>query len=364
LKIYGDDRVAVKDLRYREYKTPGEHIRKVNGLEKIGERKVDSISRHLAAQPYIFLMEYNGRIEFPKTGAYLFKLQTGGGGVLVVNGDTVIKHDGANNFEQEINGLFKARAQSLPFTLTYNKPIQYRHGLALFVEGPGVAMHALHAPGSVFHEPAVEPLIITPPNGKARIQRSFMDSGQGRKTHCLSVGTPEGIHFTVDLERGNLLQIWDGRFLDVTSMWHRRGNLQMAIPLGARIRFPDAPALTTSAGGLRFAEYQLDAQGMPEFRYTSGNLNLFDKLTPSANERSISRKIRITGTGEFHYALVAGEIIEQLADGSFLVNDKEYYMIVNAKGMKLGIEKSGELKAVVLQGTAAGELAFEYMMLW
>lgn len=363
-KVYDDNSVKVKDLIYREYKTPGEYIKNLATLEKAGERKVDSISRHLAGHPDIFLMEYSGKMQFPKTGTYLFTLQTGGGGILVINGDTVIRHGGANGFEQKISKAFKARTGSLPFTLIYNKPIQYREGLALFVEGPGMAMHPLHAPGSVFREPPVEPLIIAAGKEKAVIQRSFMNSRDGKKTHCLSVGTPQGIHFTVDLERGDLFQVWDGRFLDATPMWHRRGNAQVAIPLGPSILFPDAPAFTTGGEGMKFTEYNLDGLGLPEFSYRAGSMNILDKFIPSATQRAITRRIRINGAGDFDYKLAEGNAIEQLEDGSFLVNDKEFYLVVKAAGLQPRIEKSGASRAIMMHGTISGNLEFEYTLLW
>lgn len=363
-RVYDDSKVEVKGLAYREYKTPGEFMKNLAALEKTNERNVDSISRHVALQPDIFLMEYRGKMQFPRTGSYLFKLQTGGGGILVINGDTVIRHDGANGFEQAVSRVFKARASSVPFTLIYNKPIQYREGLALFVEGPGVAMHPLHAPGSVFVEPRVEPIIIAPGKERAVIQRSFMNSSDGKKTHCLSVGTPQGIHFTMDLERGNLFQVWDGAFLDATPMWHRRGNGQVGIPLGARILFPDVAPFTTSGVGLKFTEYNLDVQGMPEFLYSDSNMKIRDKVIPSATQRSVTRKIRINGVGDFEYKLASGNVIDQLEDGSFLVNDKEYYLVVKAPGLQPRIERAGTSKTVVLHGTASGDLEFEYTLLW
>lgn len=366
-KLYDGKKVGIRDVVYREYKTPGEFLKSTANLEKTAERKVDSISRHLAAKPDIFLMEYRGLMEFPKSGRYLFTLQTGGGGVLIIRGDTLIRHDGANGFDQKVRAGYTARAGSVPFALIYNKPIQYREGLALFAEGPGMATHPLHATGSVFHEPRVEPLLIAVDSQKAVIQRTFMDSGKGKKTHCLSVATPEGVHFTIDLQSGNLFQVWDGGFLDATPMWHRRGNQQVAIPLGPRILFSDGPRIGIPGrpgAEMKFVEYVLDPKGLPDFRFVVESMTISEKFLPASPQRAITHKIQIEGPGDFDYTLATGDIIEQQSDGSFIVNDKEYYLIINTPGLKPVIRKAGTSKAIVLTATSAGSYEFEYTMLW
>ena len=377
-KIFEQQAVILKEMILREYKTPGEFMKHAPKLERVSERAVDSISRHLATQPDVFLLEYKGRMEFPGAGTYLFKLQTGGGGILVVGRDTVIRHDGANNFEEEVRGLYRSNGMPVPFTLIYNKPIQYRHGLALYVEGRRMHTQALHASGSIFYEPPVEPILITTDRNRAVIQRTFMTSGGEKKTHCLSVGTPEGIHYTIDLENGNLFQTWDGGFLDATPMWHRRGNGQIGVPLGPRILFPDVSPLRIAVAddkGPTFREYDLDKRGLPTFIYTEGNVRLTDLIVPvtgeddrpekaSPSRRGIRRSIHLDGTSEFDYTLATGSVIEPLPDGSFLVNDKEYYLIVDTPGLQMQVKHSAEGQSLVLHGNATNGVALQYTLLW
>src|SRR5690606_40264131 len=55
--------------------------------------------------------------------------------------------------------------------------------------------------------------------------RSFMDIPAGpRVVHAISTGHPERIHYTYDLDHGNLFQVWRGGCLDATPMWNNRGN--------------------------------------------------------------------------------------------------------------------------------------------
>ena len=366
-KLYDRKKVGIKDLLMLEFKTPGESMKGLSSLKPIREMEVDSISRHLAGQQDVFLLMFRGGIEFPKAGTYLFKMQTGGGGILVIDGDTILRHDGAHGFDQAVFSRYNARRGSVAFTLIYNKPIQWRQGFALFVEGPGMEIHPLHAKGSVFVEPEVEPILIHAEGKMAVIQRSFMDFAEGKKTHCLSVGTSEGIHYTVNLEDGSIFQLWDGDFLDATPMWHRRGNQQIGIPLGPVIQLADDPGFAPAYQGtspLKFLEYTLDDAGYPEMLYAGGDIKLFDKLIPASGRRGLTRTVRIDGRDAFHYNLASGSVIEVMSDGSFAVNDKEYYLTVDTPGLKPEVRKLGNHQTIVITGNGAESREFEYTLFW
>lgn len=365
-KLYERKKVIFKNLVYEEYNTPGDSMKNLDLLKPMSHRNVDSISRHLAAHKDAFLMKYQGLLEFPKAGTYLFTMQAGGGGLLIVNHETIIKYDGAHSFDEKALGQYKTLGGPVPFTLIYNKP-QWREGFALYVEGTGMVKHGLHAKGSVFYEPEIAPILINAQSSKAVIQRSFMNSSNGKRTHCLSVGTPQGIHFTIDVEKGNLFQVWDGGFLDATPMWHRRGNQQVALPLGPVIRFFDEPDFFPghkNSTHRKFLEYTLDAKGLPEFKYSAGGMNLFEKLIPCSGERGVTRKIRVDGQGDFAFILAKGSVIEKLSDSSFLVNDKEYYLTLNKEAFPLEIKNIGKTQSIVLSGISPGNYEFEYTLLW
>ncbi|GAB3925807.1 family 16 glycoside hydrolase [Larkinella terrae] len=366
--------LAISNLVVKEYKSPGE-IFQNQSLVSVGERKIDSISYHSASQKDIFLLAYQGQFNFPKTGTYLFKLQTGGGGLLIIDKDTVMLHDGVHGFEQEAIQTFAAKAGAVPFTLIYNKFIGWRQGLALYVEGPGMTIQPLHAAGSVFHEPPVEPILIDTDPQQAVLQRTFMDDGETRRTHCLSIGTPEGIHFTVDLQEGRLFQVWSGGFLDATPMWNRRGNQQIGIPLGMVQKFAAGTDLRSVAGkavvpdwdqksAFRFSEYTLDRSGLPTFQYTCLGVTISDKLSPSAKERSLNRKVTLTSKDGFQYRIASGKSIELLPDGSYAIDDKAYYLVLNSPNLKPTIHQTGNTQELLFSAAKAGQYAIDYTLIW
>lgn len=369
-KIYGNQRVTFQDLYLKEYKSPGDSLTKLRIDNVVNASKVDTLSYLSGTQKEIFLLNYEGKIAFPKSGEYLFKLQAGGGGMLVIGKDTLILHEGVHGFEEEVVGSYNAKSGSVPFRLVYNRPIGWRKGLTLNVEGPGIVLSPLHAPGSVFLEPKVESIILEPNYGKAVIQRTFMEDGDQKRTHCLSVGTPEKINFTVDLATGELFQAWSGNFLDVTSMWHRRGNQQLGTPLGPVLKFNESvgatsrttPLVNNSEEVVKFVEYRVDGRGLPTFFYTISGLEVQDKLTPSSTQRSLSRQLVITASSDFAYRLASGSAIELLPDGAYAINGKEYYLVLETPGLKPIVKKTNTGEELVISGKGKQEVV--YSLIW
>jgi hypothetical protein len=76
---------------------------------------------------------------------------------------------------------------------------------------------------NVSNNDPVDPILINATSNT--ILRSFSDLPGGiRVTHGVNVGSPEQVHYTYDLDKGMIVQIWRGGFLDATPMWHDRGD--------------------------------------------------------------------------------------------------------------------------------------------
>lgn len=371
-KLYGNQRVQLEGLTMQEFRSPGETLVKFVGQSPVAQSGTDSVSYLSATQKEIFLLQYDGRMSFPVAGNYLFKMHTGGGGLLVIGPDTLLLQDGVHGFEEEVSAFYKAEAGVVPFRLIYNKPIGWRKGLTLEVEGPDMALHGLHSKGSVFVEAPVEAILLNPTSSQAVLQRTFMEDGAEKKTHCISIGTPQKINYTIDLETGSLFQLWYGGFLEVTSMWHRRGNQQLGIPLGPVIRFPGGADIWKSAGAqssrskeeVKFIEYRLDSKGLPTFFYTMQGLTLEEKLVPSDTERRLTRRVKLTASVPYTYRLASGSTIELLPDGSYGVNGKEYYLILQPSVVKPVIRQSERGQELVIRGNGKGKQELVYSLVW
>lgn len=367
-KLYDTPPLQVTGLVLREFKSPGDSIKAYSAQGPLHESKADSISYLSAMEKDINLLEYKGTFQFPKAGDYLFKMQNGGGGLLIINGDTIIFNNGVHNFDEPVVGKYTASAGAANFTLVHNKLIGWRKGLALYVEGPGMALSPLHARGSVFSEPPVEPIAVVAEGDKSVIQRSFIQEGDHKRTHCLSVGTPGGASFTVDLSSGSLFQIWDGAFLETTSMWHRRGNQQNGTPLGTVIALGDelnfGTTNQTDSHPFRFLEYNLDKTGLPAFSYLVNGISVSDKITPSVSERSLTRRITLNSKGDVSFRVASGVRIEHLPDGSYAMHDKNYYLIFDKERVRPVLNQSGTFQELMIPVKGAGTHIIQYTLLW
>ena len=80
--------------------------------------------------------------------------------------------------------------------------------------------------------------------------RGFVNYGDEKRTHAISVGDPQGVHYSYDLTRGSLLKVWKGGFADVTEMWEGRGIDQLLMPQEMSVELNDhiiASPLTNEA---------------------------------------------------------------------------------------------------------------------
>ncbi|ODS86985.1 MAG: hypothetical protein ABS46_00495 [Cytophagaceae bacterium SCN 52-12] len=366
-KLYNREKVSLHQLTCTEYPTPGDSLRNFTRQNAGTTGRADSLSWRRAGAGDTFLLLFRGEMQFPEKGDYLFSMQAGGGGMLVMGGDTIIVHDGANPFDRVAAGRYQAKQDRVPFELIYNKPLQWREGLALYAEGPGMEAHPLHSQGSVFTEPYVEPVLISTGEDKAQVQRSFVNTGGEKKTHCISVGTPQGTHFTVDLQTGSLLQVWDGGFLDATPMWHRRGNLQVAVPLGPVIPIKAGHDFSKAGGEpvqLQLKEYVLDKEGIPEFFYTAEGLEVSDKLVPGREGRSLVRKLKVRARQPYVFRVASGTVIEQLPGGDYLVNDKEFYLTLKGNGLKPELRTNAQGQEILLRTGRDGVSEIAYIISW
>jgi hypothetical protein len=183
------------------------------------------------------------------------------------------------------------------------------------------------------------PITINP-TGKPYLLRSFLNYGDKKLTHVISVGNPNQLNYSYDLKQGALFQIWRGDFLDVTDMWLERGEPQLAKPLGAVITLSDAPPLAVLKtpqeqwpSSVPFDDFQnkgyvLDANKFPTFQYAINAMNVNDKIS-SPNATTLVRKIQITGAPEsLYFQLASATQIELISKGLYAIGNKNYYISI------------------------------------
>ena len=212
----------------------------------------------------------------------------------------------------------------------------------------------------------VDPILVEAPVNT--VLRSFMDlpgqPGQSRVrvVHAVSVGSPEKVHYTYDLDKGAMIQVWRGNFLDATPMWHDRGD-GSSRPAGAVQRFgtpmfslaklanPQAAWVADSAGtSYRPKGYTMDEKDQPTFQYRMYGASVSDVIRVMDNGQGFHRELTVQNPagGELYARLAEGATIEEKGKGMYLVDGKSYYLrIDDAKGTKPVVRDANGRKELI-----------------
>jgi hypothetical protein len=315
--------------------------------------------------PNEFLIRYTGTLRVKEPGEYSFNMNAAGGGsVMKINNQSVVPV-GART------GKVTLPAGDLPFDLVYSKFEQRaRPSLGLAVSGPGIREFMLgDVPES--NNP-VDPILVDAP--VTTTLRSFMDLPNDiRVTHAISVGSPEQVHYTYDLDKGMVVQAWRGRFLDATPMWHSRGD-GSSRPVGAVQHFgnpvftlaklpsPQSAWVTDTAGsGYRPKGYVLDAGNRPTFKYQIYGANVSDAIQVLDNGHGLRRELTVQNpSGEMYARLAEGETIEETGKNMYLVDGKSYYLrLDDAGGAKPVVREANGRKELVVP--VQGKLSYSIL---
>ncbi len=178
--------------------------------------------------------------------------------------------------------------------------------------------------------------------GTPYLLRSFLNYGNKKLTHTISVGNPNQIDFSYDLKQGALIQVWRGDFLDVTNMWVQRGEPQLAIPRGSMIMLSDAPDVavlsdvnaawpdSVAFDDIQNKGYTLDDKRAPTFRYLINNVTVSDKIATEIENASLIRTVTVTNPPAGSYLKLAlGSKIDLISEGVYRIDDKSYYIRID-----------------------------------
>lgn len=390
LRIQGDHgSLAIKNIIISNFdKTPGSlsdityktYYGNISSSEDLAKEKVAETGKTGALtweilkenNNYAFL--YNGKYNAPTAGDYNFKLQAAGNASIKIDGKYILplKFQESNGFRQEKVALTAGDHTIEIFnskTEGWMRPV-----LGLWVSGPGFREQSLNTLSSGATGRSVDPILVTAPTNT--IMRSFMDykktptTKNQRIVHAISVGSPSNLHYTYDLDKGAVLQVWRGEFLDATPMWHDRGD-GSSRPRGSvtllgddmllgKINGQSAWVTDTTGSGYRPKGYSLDDADVPTFNYIAFGSPVSDHLSV-VNNQYFEREIKVTNPVKDLVAKVAqGTSIEKVSEGLYAVDNKSYFIQITDKGVKPEIRsvngaqelvvpvKNGDLKYAIL----------------
>jgi hypothetical protein len=347
---------TLSNLKYWVYKggnTTGDEYKK---LKPDAEGISPVLSSNQGKLTNDFLIRYTGNIQIKEAGEYIFKLSVPGGkGTLKINGT-----DAVALTENRGEGKIQLQPGDQPFELFYSKNVDWaKPALGLTVAGPGVREYLL-SDANVSNNDPVDPILINATSNT--ILRSFSDLPGGiRVTHGVNVGSPELLHYTYDLDKGMIVEVWRGGFLDATPMWHDRGDGSsrpagsvqfLGKPVPAIEKLSDANAawaLDTAGTGYKPKGYVLNADDVPAFKYIVYSSPVNDASSVMEKGQGIHREVTLANAVDGLYYHLASGNIETLGNGLYAIDDKSYYIrIDDAAGAKPVVRDAGGKQELII----------------
>lgn len=340
-------RPELKNINYAVYK--GRYFDTLN-LSKLPPEARGSLAALSVTKinqiPDQFFIKYTGTLSVKEPGEYNLSLNVPGGrGILKIN-DKVLTPRGR---AQRITTTLPAG--DMPFEILYVKFDDWSNkSVGLNISGPGIREFAM---GDVIAPNSVDPILVDAPVNT--MLRSFMDIPGKRVVHAISIGSPEGVHYTYDLENGAMIQSWHGGFLDATPMWYSRGDgssrplgsvqyLSATIPPLNKLSSTSAAwTIDSAAQSFTTKGYKLDKSDRPTFLYKIYGVSVEDAIKPLEKGEGLKREIAVEQAIPDLYArLAVGKSISAVSNDLYLVDDKAYYIRVEDAGNAKPIIRDSE----------------------
>jgi hypothetical protein len=380
-KNYEDKRIKAEAIGYKVYKGLFREYDTINQMKPLRTGTVDSI--HWAVGDKRAQVTFEGNLQVPADGDYLFKLRAGGPAWILLNKELVVGNGGTRDYTDARYGKIALKKGTHPFQIIY---ANYDESLVVEYEGPEMPLTNLTALTSERFVHPIEPFEYIP-GRKALVQRAFFTHHDKVNPYTMCVGVPEGLNYAFDLSTYSILSVWHGKFIDVGNMWLSRGESQMAIPLGAALELSGVPPIsqltdsrdpwidTVDVINNRYSKrgYRIDASGLPVFTYTYNGLTVEDYLHPSESTAGWERSVTLnTNSSEdlknIFFLLGSGKFIERLPNGEYAIDDKKYYIsaISGIDEKNLLIEKKNDRYELLLPVNVSPEapLKFNYSIIW
>lgn len=348
IKVNNFDKASgsIIDLNYSVYYGSLPLITDLSTLKPDERGKTKELTWEVSKNPNDYVLLFKGKYMAPNTGKYDFWLQSAGNSYLKIDGKLIIDNKWTVTSEQR-NASIELQAGEHSFEIFNNKRDAWlKPGLGFWSAGPGFRQTPHHIFGSLLSSGAGDPILVNA--NQNTVLRSFMDFAENDKSkrivHAISVGSPSGLHYTYDLDKGALFQIWRGAFLDASPMWNDRGDGSSS-PMGSLNLLSDqlvfglgnSSAFDTTGSHFKPLGYDIDEEDLPVFNYKIFGSPVSDKIRISKN-KMISRELEIKSAKDGLYARIANSAkIEKISENLYALDDKKY-MIQIATGSQPKIE--------------------------
>jgi len=357
--------LTLSNLNYKLYSDKWD-AKEYSKLDK--EAKTTTLTQEVTNGMREFHLVYEGEMNAEEDGDYVFTtIYSGPIFTLDIDGKTVVT-SGESTSQESHSGSVNLTKGTHRFKIHYSRFPWRQPALGLRVQKPGIRQYDLHVLSSL-PEPEPKPYIGVTPELRPEMVRSFilLSGEKYKRTHCLSVGSPTGWSYTMDLNRGALLQAWRGQFANVTEMWYERGEPQLLEPAGLKVPVSGKSSIAVleneksvwpDSANVNYQGYSLDPQGFPSIRYAVASATVSDHITSSTD--AINRTIEVKGnpSGSLYSLLASGKNIQLVEKGLYQIDDR-YYIQIDKKA-KVVLRTSGDNQELLLPVYGSAN----YSMFW
>lgn len=361
-KRYGLDTLALQNITYKVYAGKYDYIPDFDTMSPVSSGNADFFNLEVADKQEGFAIVFNGKLDVPVEGNYLFETQIDDGGDLVIDSQLVVHNEGEPGWGAE-RGLVRLTQGIHDIEMTFYQEV-WSARLLVFYEGPGISRRPLGTfqkkePWQLEMEKQA-PLVIDELE-ETEFVRSFVMYGDEKLTHAISVGDHNGINYSYDLNAGAIVKCWKGALGDVTDMWRGRGESQILQPLSPFVLLPRSfPVSDTKASEqfLQYHGYSIDQDRQPVFHYQLNGMEFDDKIV--SEDGHLIRKIQIDKKPEEGYLVNLGEApkIIQLTNGLYSF-DGQYYLSTQGLDWKIRHEENKDVLVADLNSNN-----ISYKLIW
>lgn len=321
---------------------------------------------------------FSGEIEVPTTGEYLFETFIRNGGNLYIDGELLIENTGEYDSQRFGNTIHLTKGTH-QLDVTHFQII-WTSEISINYEGPNIEKRPLVGQSSQPEGNQSQlPLAVEVNSKYPELIGGFFNYGGKKRTHVLSVGHQQGVHYSYDLKKSAFLSVWRDPFADVTKVWRGRGLEQLLVPLNAAIESGAGIPLinlNTSEGLVNEGEssikgvkqYRLNENGQPVFVTQVDGIVIEDHTGPDGEGTGLVRTLNYysdDSIGKKAARLAQGNSVELLKNGLFRINGKYYIRILNDGGEEPVIQKNNNLEVLLISVLRIGDSSeVQYQIIW
>jgi len=341
-KLLEDSKVEMKDLTYKSYNGAFKGIEEFENEKPTKQGSASLIDVSLAGDEDNYALIFSGAFVIPETDDYTFSVGYTGGVKFVLNNETVVENL-SSSAQGNNSQTLKLDPGTYPFTIYNYKSAEWRASrLGLSLKGNKSNRKTFNQYDSYPEKPSSVSPIFVDAEKKPRLLRAFVSfEGKKKLSHTIGVGSPNGLNYVYDLNSANLIGVWRGEFVNATPMWHNRGNATFE-PRGAvQWTFLNQPLAELSSEQSPFPDqadfadfkpqgYVLDRNtGLPVFKHTYKGVDIENKVVADPSETYLIHEVEFSekNLSNWYYKVADGKI-RKMADGSYAINDQQYYVNV------------------------------------